>query len=254
MIKTVIFSVLLLLGMITGAKAGEQVEISRFQGEKITGIDVSGAFEIKIRQGEETGVVLSIPARYKNQLTVSLDGNGKLKIGFKGTIKGERGDRYLAEIVCSSLEYIDLSGACRLSGEGDFYGEKLSIDLSGAATVTMGGYVEVGGKVEADLSGAARFTGKLSAPFIDAELSGAAYFTLSGNADSGKLETSGAAQAHMGDFTFRTLSASASGASSIKVCANEQLSVSGSGAAKLFYRSEGRVNVHTSGASTISQF
>ena len=66
MVRTVIFSVLLLLGITAGAKAGEQIEISRFQGEKITGIDVSGAFDIKIRQGVETGMVVNIPAHYKS--------------------------------------------------------------------------------------------------------------------------------------------------------------------------------------------
>ena len=234
MVRTVLFSVLLLLGITAGAKTGEQIEISRFQGEKITGIDVSGAFDIKIRQGEETGMVVNIPAHCKNQFTVSLNENGRLKIGFKGSVKGERGDRFQAEIVCSSLESVRLSGACRLNGEGDFSGRRLSVDLSGAATVTLEGHIEVGGNVDFSLSGAARFSGKLSAPLVNAELSGASYLTLSGDATSGK--------------------AIASGAAYLKVCANEQLNISGSGAAKLFYRGDGRINVHTSGASTISRF
>lgn len=254
MVRTVLFSVLLLLGITAGAKTGEQIEISRFQGEKITGIDVSGAFDIKIRQGEETGMVVNIPAHCKNQFTVSLNENGRLKIGFKGAVKGERGDRFQAEIVCSSLESVRLSGACRLNGEGDFSGRRLSVDLSGAATVTLEGHIEVGGNVDFSLSGAARFSGKLSAPLVNAELSGASYLTLSGDATSGKATASGAAHVYMGDFAFRTLNASASGAAYLKVCANEQLNISGSGAAKLFYRGDGRINVHTSGASTISRF
>ena len=42
--------------------AQEQVKISRFQGERVTGLDISGAFDITIRQGEDTGVTLSIPS------------------------------------------------------------------------------------------------------------------------------------------------------------------------------------------------
>lgn len=255
MIKTVIFSVLLLLGIMTGAKAEEQVEISRFQGERITGIDIGGAFEVKIRQGEETGVILNIPARYKDHLTVSLNAAGKLKVGFKGALRGGgRHDRYVAEIVCSSLEDIDLSGACCLNGEGDFYGEKLSISLSGAATVKIGGDIEVNGKLEVNLSGASNFKGRIFAPAVKAELSGASCFTLSGNAVSGTLTVSGAAQAYMGDFSFRDLNASASGASHLKVCANEQMNISGTGAARIFYKGDGKMNIHTSGASTINRF
>lgn len=255
MIKTVIVLALFSLGMITGVKAVDQIEISRFQGERITGIEVGGAFEIKLRQGENTGVVLNIPARYENQLTVSLDEGGKLKIGFKGAIKGGRNnDRYLAEIVCSSLEDIKLSGACSLNGEGDFYGERLSIGLSGAATAVVGGYIEVVEKVKVGLSGAAHFTGNLSVPVVDAILSGASCLTLHGNADSGKIEISGATQAHMKDFAFRRLSASASGASCLKIQGNEELNISGSGASKIYYRGSGRLNLHTSGACIVRQF
>ena len=253
MIKTVLFLVLLVFGIMSGAKADEQVEISRFQGERITGIDASGAFEIKIRQGENTGVVLSVPSRFEDQLVVSLSG-GKLKIGFKGRIKGKQGDRYTAEIICSSLEDIDLSGACYLNGEGDFSGRILSIDLSGAATAKIGGFMEVNGNVKVDLSGASQFTGKISAPLMEVELSGASVFTVSGDAGSGKLEVSGAAQAKMGDFTFGNLNASASGASYLKAYAKEQMNVSGSGASKIYYRVDGKLNVHTSGASTVNQF
>lgn len=252
--KTLIFSILFLLGMVDGVKAGEQVEISRFQGKKITGIEASGIFEIKIRQGENTGVVLNIPERFKNQLSVLLSEKGKLKIGFKGAVNGKRGDRFQAEIICSSLENIDLSGVCQLSGEGDFFGEKLSVKLSGAATVKINGFVEVSGKVNVKLSGTANFTAKLSAPYVDAGLSGASNLTLNGNADSGKIGISGAAQVNMGDFPFRNLNATASGAASLRVCANEQLDISGSGASTLFYRGEGKINIHTSGVSTVSRF
>ena len=48
--------------------AQEQVKISRFQGERVTGLDISGAFDITIRQGEDTGVTLSIPSHYEDNL------------------------------------------------------------------------------------------------------------------------------------------------------------------------------------------
>ena len=45
--------------------AQEQVKISRFQGERVTGLDISGAFDITIRKEEYKGVKFSI--KYHNE-------------------------------------------------------------------------------------------------------------------------------------------------------------------------------------------
>ena len=114
--------------------AQEQVKISRFQGERVTGLDISGAFDITIRQGEDTGVTLSIPSHYEDNLVFENWG-GTVKVGFKGRIKKHaKNEKFTAEIVCSSLEEVLLSGACKLKGTGDFTAQTVKFDLSGAAT------------------------------------------------------------------------------------------------------------------------
>ena len=81
---------------------------------------ISGAFDITIRQGEDTGVTLSIPSHYEDNLVFENWG-GTVKVGFKGRIKKHaKNEKFTAEIVCSSLEEVLLSGACKLKGTGDF--------------------------------------------------------------------------------------------------------------------------------------
>lgn len=66
--------------------AQEQVKISRFQGERVTGLDISGAFDITIRQGEDTGVTLSIPSHYEDNLVFENWG-GTVKVGLKAGLR-----------------------------------------------------------------------------------------------------------------------------------------------------------------------
>lgn len=248
-----VFFILLLLGMAVGVEAQEQVTVSRFQGERITGIDASGAFKITVRQGENTGATLTIPARYREQLVFTLS-EGELKIGFEGRIDGKKNDRFIAEIECSSLEEIDLSGACQLQGEGDFSASNLSVDLSGATEASLKGKCLVEGKMDIDLSGASKFRGNFEAANVEADLSGASRLFLEGKAGQGAVELSGASNAQMGGMVFRNLGVATSEASSVQVNATERLCISGSGASKIRYTGDAKLSVSTSGAASISQF
>ena len=141
--RKILFFLFVCWGTIGMGVAQEQVKISRFQGERVTGLDISGAFDITIRQGEDTGVTLSIPSHYEDNLVFENWG-GTVKVGFKGRIKKHaKNEKFTAEIVCSSLEEVLLSGACKLKGTGDFTAQTVKFDLSGAATAVWDGNFKV---------------------------------------------------------------------------------------------------------------
>ena len=84
--KKISFIIFMLCLTITGAFAQEQISISRFQGQKITGIKAHGIFNITAKQGATTGVTVNIPARLEKQLVLKLDSDGKLQIYIEGKI------------------------------------------------------------------------------------------------------------------------------------------------------------------------
>ena len=63
-----------------------------------------------------------------------------LKAGLR---KHSKNEKFTAEIVCSSLEEVLLSGACKLKGTGDFTAQTVKFDLSGAATAVWDGNFKV---------------------------------------------------------------------------------------------------------------
>ena len=233
--------------------AQEQVKISRFQGERVTGLDISGAFDITIRQGEDTGVTLSIPSHYEDNLVFENWG-GTVKVGFKGRIKKHaKNEKFTAEIVCSSLEEVLLSGACKLKGTGDFTAQTVKFDLSGAATAVWDCNFKVVKIGKIDLSGASQLQLNVEVPEVEVEISGAAKLALTGEADSGEIELSGASKANLENFVLKNLALATSGASNASVNVTETLGVEASGAAHVSYSGNPKVTSHVSGAASLKQ-
>ena len=251
--RKILFFLFVCWGTIGMGVAQEQVKISRFQGERVTGLDISGAFDITIRQGEDTGVTLSIPSHYEDNLVFENWG-GTVKVGFKGRIKKHaKNEKFTAEIVCSSLEEVLLSGACKLKGTGDFTAQTVKFDLSGAATAVWDGNFKVVKSGKIDLSAASQLQLNVEVPEVEVEISGAAKLALTGEADSGEIELSGASKANLENFVLKNLALATSGASNASVNVTETLGVEASGAAHVSYSGNPKVTSHVSGAASLKQ-
>ena len=205
------------------------------------------------RQGEDTGVTLSIPSHYEDNLVFENWG-GTVKVGFKGRIKKHsKNEKFTAEIVCSSLEEVLLSGACKLKGTGDFTAQTVKFDLSGAATAVWDGNFKVVKIGKIDLSGASQLQLNVEVPEVEVEISGAAKLALTGEADSGEIELSGASKANLENFVLKNLALATSGASNASVNVTETLEVEASGAAHVSYSGNPKVTSHVSGAASLKQ-
>ena len=208
---------------------------------------------ITIRQGEDTGVTLSIPSHYEDNLVFENWG-GTVKVGFKGRIKKHsKNEKFTAEIVCSSLEEVLLSGACKLKGTGDFTAQTVKFDLNGAATAVWDGNFKVVKIGKIDLSGASQLQLNVEVPEVEVEISGAAKLALTGEADSGEIELSGASKANLENFVLKNLALATSGASNASVNVTETLGVEASGAAHVSYSGNPKVTSHVSGAASLKQ-
>ena len=252
--KKCVFFILALCVTGLGLKAQiAHTTINRFAGEKISGIDASGVWKIELTQGNTTSATLIFPERLKDNLVFTLE-NGELKIRFREELKTKSGEKFEAVIACSSLHEIDLSGACSLNGTGNFGGQEVKFDLSGASRVVIEGKVDASGVFKADLSGAAKlFCKSVSAQQFDIDLSGAAELELYGKAVNGKLEASGAAKYDLSGFQITKADVDLSGAARGKMNVTEQITGEISGAAKLFYSGGASTRVDVSGAATLKR-
>ncbi len=232
---------------------GTSTTVSRFAGEYISEIDASGAWEIQLTQGSATKVELTFPERLKNQLVLTLRG-GELKIKFQGNVNFKHGLMFRSVSVFSALNEIELSGACKVEGNGTFSGRDVKFDLSGAASVNMAGPVTASGELEVDLSGASRLALKsITAQSFDIELSGASALEMAGTAVNGKMEASGASRFDLNAFKASNVEVDLSGTAKGKMNVSEMITGEISGASKLYYMGGATTRVDVSGAASLKQ-
>lgn len=200
-------------------------------------IKVSNAFTVYITQGNEDAVAISASkAEYREKIITKVE-NGVLIIRFdddKKFWKNWNGDKQKlkAYVSIKKIDRLNVSGACDVYFEDGLAAEELSIDLSGAS--------DLKGKVEAK---------KLSC-----EISGASDITISGNAAEVKVHASGASDFKGFDLVSNYCDAKASGASSVNITVNKELSANASGASDVRFKGEGLIrDIKTSGSSNVSR-
>lgn len=200
-------------------------------------IKVSNAFEVFISQGNEDGVAISASkAEYRERIITKVE-NGVLIVRFdedKNFWKNWNGDKakLKAYISVKKLDKLSVSGACDVFFEEGISAEELVIDLSGAS--------DLKGKVE---------TKKLTV-----DISGASDVTISGNAATLNVEASGASDFKGFDLVSSYCDAKATGASSVNITVNKELSANASGASSVRFKGEGLIrDIKTSGSSNVSR-
>ncbi len=200
-------------------------------------IRVSNAFEVYISQGGEDAVAISASKpEYKEKIITKVE-NGVLIIRFENdkkfwnALKGDR-QRLKAYISVKKIDKLDVSGACDVFFEEGLSAEELVVNLSGASNMK----------------------GKIDAKKLNVDISGASDATISGNAADLKVEASGASDFKGFEMVTNYCDARATGASSVAITVNKELSAHASGASSVRFKGEGLIrDIKTSGASNVSR-
>jgi hypothetical protein len=198
---------------------------------------ISSAFEVFITQGNTEAVAVSSSRpEYIDHIKTTVE-NGVLVIRVdadKNFWKGWNGNhqKLRAYISVTKLDRLSVSGACKIKLESPVSAENLSLNFSGASDMK----------------------GEINAKNLTVDLSGASDIVLSGNAGNLKIEASGASDFKGYELMTSTCEVKASGASSISVTVNKELSVVASGASTINYKGEAMIReVKSSGASNVNR-
>ena len=185
--------------------------------KNFTGIEVSGAISVYLSQGTEDAVAISagtteIVKRIKTEVR-----NGILHIFFEGkgtNWNGWGNTKMKAYITFKQLNHIESSGACNVKVIGTLNVNNLVVSLSGASD----------------------FTGDLAIEKLDLNVSGATKTTLTGKVNQLMVGVSGASSVRAFDLVSNMATIGASGASSVHVMVNSELSATASGSSSITYK------------------
>jgi hypothetical protein len=208
---------LLLLACIAGLSAYAQ-NVNDPNAEKrdvgsFHGIHLSSAFDVYLSQGNDEAVAVSAAdPKWRSRITVEVK-NGILHIGYDSEGKWGSGNKKLkAYISFKQIDELYVSGACDVFTSGEIKAGKLDIHLSGASDLKT--KVKVDSKLTVDLSGASDITIGGSTIDLSIEASGASSFKgYDLSSDNCDARASGASDIKI--TVNKQLSAHATGASDV---------------------------------------
>lgn len=129
---------LLLVTFFSLSSYGQNVTFEKFTNEPIRGLEIAGAWEITLEQGTNTGVTISIPEKYKESYTFTLEDN-IVKVNLKSRNRDNNNnikkDDFRITIVCRTLESLYLEGANSVLLNSDFKVGDLKIHAEGVCTI-----------------------------------------------------------------------------------------------------------------------
>jgi hypothetical protein len=196
-------------------------------------IEVSGAINLFLSQGTEEAVAVSagdeeLISRIRtsvrdNVLYIDFDGKGL-------NWKNWSNNKIKAYVTVNSLKRIEAAGACNVKTVDQLKSNDLKIELSGASDLT----------------------GDIAVENLSLSLSGASDCTLKGMAEKASISCNGASSAKAYDLKSNYAKIEASGASSIRITVNKEMSARASGASSINYKGEGLIkDLSSSGAASV---
>ena len=215
-----IFLFLAVLSCVGNAKAqnvvyDDNVEVR--QVTNFTSIEVSGAISLYLSQGSSVGVAVSAGDKKYNEKIKTEVKNGVLILSVDGGIWNgfNWADKKLkAYITVTELSKMDISGASVVNITSSLKANNLRMEISGASEVK----------------------GNINVEILTMDISGASVARLAGIAKEGNIEASGASNLSAYGLSLETCKASTSGASTVKVTVNNQLTAEASGASNIYYK------------------
>ena len=199
-----------------------------------TELQVEDAFDVTVSD-DATQITITAGENVMPNVVVEIVDN-TLKIYLKGWHINRGADMTVILPYNPDLTSVDLSGASEFHSEYGLEGQKVEVELSGAADF----YCDVvADEIDMEASGASSINGNVTATDLDLELSGASNATLMGQVNKLDIELSGASD----------IKKTVEGGRYGLVC--DQCEGSMSGSCNAYIHCDGRICVDLSGASTL---
>lgn len=236
--KYLLWLVLALPSLVASAQNEKNIVYDdHVQVRKMTGfnsIEVSGAINLFLSQGNEEAVAVSagdqeLLERIKtevrdNVLYIRFDGKGL------SWNRNWQNNKIKAYVTFTNLKKLEASGASNIKITNQLKLSDFKVELSGAS----------------DITGEGSFTN------LQLSLSGASECKLSGSSDKANIICSGASSIKAYDLKCENAKVDVSGAASVRITVNKEISARASGASSIAYKGAAMMkDISSSGASSV---
>ncbi len=219
-----LFTFILLVLLAININAQERRVLST---QSFTELEVSGSFDVLIRQGPNYEIVAE--SEDFDEIDLDFD-DDELSISWDGSWLSRSSGNTKLYITVRDINSIDIGGAVQMNGANTLNSSSLELSSSGASHLDI--RVSVSGIVEASCSGASQIT-------------------LTGNCGTLDADISGSSDLNASDMVCAVAKVNASGASDASINASQSANIESSGASDVTVRGEAEIISETSGASSV---
>lgn len=229
---------------VTSFSYAQSSVITKYEGENLKGVVVSGAFDVNIKLGTETKVEVTMLDEVAGKVTYELTDDNYVRLSYgsnTGSVFVSKKKRPRAEIVLNELEYLKLSGDAVLIGSGTFTTDKFVMNVSGSAFAS---FVLVDCE---EFSFTADGANKVEDIKINASVSaaitsaGSSSVDISGSAPKVKAIASATSSMNLLSFDSPEIDAITSGTAVIKANVTGQATIVSSGLSAFRYTGSGKI-------------
>ncbi|WP_276498360.1 head GIN domain-containing protein [Pontibacter litorisediminis] len=214
--------------MAQSIKGSGEVKSQSRSVSNIRGIEVSGGFVVEVTQGSNEGVRLEAQENLLDNIKTEVR-NGILHIYNDKGISTSKSMK--AFVTLQNMESINISGGVKVIGNSSFKAPVLKLDMSGGSNVKL----------------------TIATDQVKGNLSGASKVELLGKAGEVNMQLSGASKMEASELEAKQVYVQASGASSVKVYAQEALDINASGASAVYYKGSPSITSNVSSAARVGK-
>lgn len=194
-------------------------------------IDIGDAANIYLTQDSAYSVIIKTDENLLPYIVAQIE-DGELDIDQKNGVNLRPSDQIDIYISMPTIQKISVSGASTLKGQNRIVQNgELSLDLSGASDGSL----------------------ELRAPSVKLDVSGASTLNLSGETRDIKGQISGASTLKAFELKSENTNIDASGASTGQVFASVSLTAGASGASSIRYKGDAKTSISANGAGSVKK-
>ncbi len=213
-----------------GVVGNGNVQTQKRSVETFNRVELSGMFEVYIRQGETPALTLKTDENLLELIETEVRSE---ELEIRSTKSIRKAKELAVYITVRELESIEISGAASIITEGELRSAKLELQCSGACEANM----------------------DLKCDELNIDVSGAAELNLQGIAEQLDIRSSGACEINAFELKTLKTKVNISGAGEVDVYVSEDLRVDASGAAEVRYKGTPRnISQEASGASSVKPY
>ncbi len=224
--------------------SAQGAKITKFSGEQLRGIVASGAVDINLKVGGETGVVVELGEADEKKLNISVNEDKYVIISYgdntTALLVGKK-KRPKAHVTLTRADYIVLSGSTSLLSSGSSYSEDFYMNLSGESYASFVKVECPQATIIAKQNSKIDEVTVLTTGECNVETAGSANVTLKGEAESARMVSSGSSLLNTLDFKVSNIEAITSGTALIKALVEKDARATSSGFSAFKYTGDGKV-------------